>query len=332
MDKKYQVFISSTYTDMKDERQTAVQAILDAGHIPAGMELFAASDKKQIDVIKRWIDRSDVFMLILGGRYGSVEGDSGKSYIQLEYEYAIETGKPLFALYLTDDAIDQKVKKHGRDVTEKGDTKSFNEFRMMVMAKMCRAVDDNKDILIEVPRAIRDLAEGGKLEGWVRASAVPDFSPLIAEMAALRKENDELKKRKATSGGSIILTPSVDLEGIDMSAKVSLDVGYTAYDDQFDSVSKSDKWLGTYEEIFSLIAPKLLEEPSDSDVQDYVANVISEAWPDSYNVNVRDTGFQALKVRLVTYGVVELKRDGKSLCWALTDAGKTMMLKHHGSE
>ena len=44
MNKKIQVFISSTYTDLIEERQAAVEAILDAGHIPAGMELFKAGN------------------------------------------------------------------------------------------------------------------------------------------------------------------------------------------------------------------------------------------------------------------------------------------------
>ena len=84
--KKLQVFISSTYTDLIDERQAAVEAVLDAGHIPAGMELFKAGNDTQLSTIKRWIDESDVYLLILGGRYGSIEEDSGKSYTHLEYE------------------------------------------------------------------------------------------------------------------------------------------------------------------------------------------------------------------------------------------------------
>jgi hypothetical protein len=67
--KRLQVFVSSTYEDLKPERQAAVEVILQAGHIPAGMELFAAGDKSQMDVIRRWIDDSDVFLLILGGEH-----------------------------------------------------------------------------------------------------------------------------------------------------------------------------------------------------------------------------------------------------------------------
>jgi hypothetical protein len=65
--KKLQVFVSSTYADLRDERQAAVQAILTAGHIPAGMELFAAGDQSQMQVIQRWIDESDVFLLNFRG-------------------------------------------------------------------------------------------------------------------------------------------------------------------------------------------------------------------------------------------------------------------------
>ncbi|MCV5233546.1 DUF4062 domain-containing protein, partial [Escherichia coli] len=72
MKKKLQVFVSSTYEDLKHDRQAAVSAILKAGHIPAGMELFTSGDQSQMDTIRRWIDESDVYMLILGGRYGSV--------------------------------------------------------------------------------------------------------------------------------------------------------------------------------------------------------------------------------------------------------------------
>lgn len=146
MNKKYQVFISSTFTDMKAERQTAVEAILDAGHIPAGMELFAAPDKKQIEVIKGWIDRSDIFMLILGGRYGSVDRDSGKSYIQLEYEHAVQSGKPYFALYLTDKAIREKAAGPlSLDAVEQNDTKALTAFRDLVKSKLCSEIEDIRE-------------------------------------------------------------------------------------------------------------------------------------------------------------------------------------------
>jgi len=56
-------------------------------------------------------------MLILGDAM-FCEPDSGKSYIQLEYERAIDTGKRFFAVVLTEAAIDVKVKADGKAVIE----------------------------------------------------------------------------------------------------------------------------------------------------------------------------------------------------------------------
>ena len=79
MQKKYQIFISSTYVDLVEERQRVLRSILDMGHIPAGMELFSAADEEQFSYIKKILDECDYYVLVIGGRYGSVD-DEGISY------------------------------------------------------------------------------------------------------------------------------------------------------------------------------------------------------------------------------------------------------------
>src|SRR5947209_18697227 len=127
--KKLQVFVSSTYADLKTERQCAVEAILASGHIPAGMELFAAGDQSQLEVIRRWIDESDIFLLILGGRYGIIEPVTGKSYIHLEYEYAVGHGKPVFAVVLRPEDLDERVKALGTLAVETERAQDLRAFR-----------------------------------------------------------------------------------------------------------------------------------------------------------------------------------------------------------
>ena len=111
MSKKLQVFVSSAYDDMKVERQAVIEAILRAGHIPAGMGLFAAGDKSQLEIIKRWIQDSDVYMLILGGRYGTIERILDENYVQSEYEFAENTETILCRCYARRFPR-QKVKVH----------------------------------------------------------------------------------------------------------------------------------------------------------------------------------------------------------------------------
>ena len=71
MEKKYQVFISSTYEDLKEEREQAIKAVLEMGHIPVGMEMFSAADEDQWNLISRQIEASDYYLIIVAHRYGS---------------------------------------------------------------------------------------------------------------------------------------------------------------------------------------------------------------------------------------------------------------------
>ncbi|WP_271025211.1 DUF4062 domain-containing protein [Rhizobium sp. RCAM05973] len=67
MDVRYQVFISSTFYDLKDERSAVFQTLMAMDCIPAGMELFPAMDEEQFKFIQRIIDDSDYYILIIGG-------------------------------------------------------------------------------------------------------------------------------------------------------------------------------------------------------------------------------------------------------------------------
>lgn len=192
MKKRLQVFVSSTYLDLVEERQSAVSAILKSGHIPAGMELFTAGDQSQWKIIERWIDESDVYMLILGGRYGSVEPKSGLSYTELEYNYALETGKPLFAVVINDAALDQKIQKEGASVIEKEHPAELKAFKEKVLSNMSSFFDDEKDIRLCVLESLPEIAATRSLNGWISGSEVPDTKSLVDEISRLTKEKGDL--------------------------------------------------------------------------------------------------------------------------------------------
>ena len=114
------------------------------------MELFAAGDKSQMEVIKEWIEESDVYLLILGGRYGTIEPESGKSYIHLEYQYAVDLKMPLFSIVMNQEALEKKNKDVGSKVLELEYPDKFREFKKFVMSKIVRPWDDLKDIRLAV--------------------------------------------------------------------------------------------------------------------------------------------------------------------------------------
>lgn len=200
--RKLLVFVSSTYTDLKEERQAAVEAILKAGHIPAGMELFAATDKSQMDVIKKWIDECDAYMLLLGGRYGSIEPNSGKSYTQLEYEYAVEKGKAFFSVVINEDYLNQKVTKVGKDVLELDNPEKYRAFYANATAKMVEFWSDLRDIKLAVHTTLAEFSSRPELVGWVPGNEVTNSGAIAEEIARLAKENADLRAQLSQSIGN----------------------------------------------------------------------------------------------------------------------------------
>ena len=108
MNKKYQIFISSTYKDLIDERNKVRDVILSMYHFPIGMEMFNAADEEQWEIIKETIDSSDYYILVIGKRYGTVIQDgpnAGISYTEKEFKYAKSIGVPVLAFIKNDTAI-----------------------------------------------------------------------------------------------------------------------------------------------------------------------------------------------------------------------------------
>jgi len=201
LQKKFQVFISSTFTDLINERQQAVKAVLNANHIPAGMELFKANNIDQMNVIKKWIDNSDVFMLILGGRYGSLDADSQKSYTHLEYEYALEKKMPIFTLILNDSVIKENYSKSEGshdDFFEKKNLKKYTKFKEQVKTNsVVNFLDSIYQIDAYVMGSLREFESDPDIGGWIRSnepsadnhSFLQQIEELKSEISLLKDEN-----------------------------------------------------------------------------------------------------------------------------------------------
>lgn len=183
MQKKLQVFVSSTYLDLTDERQKAVEGILRANHIPAGMELFAPSNKTQWEIIQEWIKNSDVLLLILGGRYGSVDPITKKSYTHLEYECAFANGIPVFSIILNDQYLANKKSSNIRTEVYEHEVQNpsieqYKDFKKMVMSFYIRHVEHIADIPSEVFLALKEFIEKDDSEyhfrGWIRGDEKPN--------------------------------------------------------------------------------------------------------------------------------------------------------------
>lgn len=189
---KYQVFISSTYSDLKEERKQILDILLMADCIPAGMENFVATDDEQFSVIKKVIDLCDYYILILGRRYGSVNEKTKISYTEMEYDYAISKGIPVLVF-----ALDEMVKVVD-DKAEHDDIKrgKLAEFRIKAMRNRLASVwKDQTDLISKVAISIMRAKTEIKRPGWHRGSD-EEKERLLSEIKILQQKNEELSEAK----------------------------------------------------------------------------------------------------------------------------------------
>lgn len=97
MARAIQVFVSSTFVGMEQFRQAVLEALHGVRFIkPTGMEYFGATDTPSIEKCLREVRECDMFVAILGPRYGSIVQGANKSYSEVEWDEAIGLGKPTY--------------------------------------------------------------------------------------------------------------------------------------------------------------------------------------------------------------------------------------------
>lgn len=188
-DKRYQVFISSTYTDLKPERTEVMQALLELDCIPCGMELFPATSETQWKLITRLIDDCDYYMVIVAGKYGSIVPGEGISYTEKEFDYALSIKKPVLAF------IHEKPGDLKSDLcdSDKAVLAKLEAFRQKCKDNRCvRFYDSAKDLGAKVSRGYVQETKGNPQTGWVRANVASQQSSLET-IEKLRKRIGELE-------------------------------------------------------------------------------------------------------------------------------------------
>lgn len=200
-ERRYQVFVSSTFLDLEQERQKVLQAILEMKAFPAGMELFPSADEEQFAFIKREIDSSDYYVLILAGKYGSV-GPSGVSYTEMEYDYAVSRGKAVLRFLHSDIST---LPANSIELLEERRAK-LQAFRDKVgTSRLCKKYINPDDLKAKVWQSLQSEIALRPGTGWVRADTarrVEDLeriASLQTEVMALREMVRAAEDRRSSS-------------------------------------------------------------------------------------------------------------------------------------
>lgn len=194
MEKLYQVFISSTKEDLSDARQEVSQALLKAKCFPVAMELFPAADEGISDFIRQKIDESDYFIIISAGRYGSINRETGVSYTEEEYDYAMETGKPIIRLVHKNPFETLPGSRIDQDPAQRERLERFHE--KIQASRLAYQWESDRELGAQVVLGILDTIERHPAKGWTRGGAVSSDESL-KKILELEDENRTLSNQLA---------------------------------------------------------------------------------------------------------------------------------------
>ena len=324
MDKKHQVFVSSTYIDLIDERKELVQALLELDCIPAGMEMFPASNEDQWSLIKRVIDECDYYVLIIGNRYGSIDGE-GISYTEKEYDYAIETGVPTLA-FIHSEPENVAIKHSELDADKR---EKLDVFKDKVQKKLVKYYNSPEDLGGKVSRALVQLISRVERPGWIRGDTVAGDEARDA-IEKLRNENEQLKLKLT----NINTLPPPGTEKL-ASGDIEFGVSYEGY-------SCNGVLNIPWDHIFQIVGPLLFNEANeskmknelDNQLQLYVENDDERA--DHYAhkgwFKIDNDGFHQIKTQLRALGLIKLSEKKRGVrdsatYWTLTNYGDQYLTK-----
>jgi len=336
VEKRFQVFVSSTYQDLERERQEVMHALLELDCIPSGMELFPAASDTQWNLIKRVIEDCDYYLLIFGGRYGTI-GSEGLSYTEMEYRHALSIGKPIISFVHKDPGSIIAAKSEQSDEGKE----KLAAFKNLVEKKLCKYWVAPADLGSVVSRSLVQLMKSTPAVGWVRADELPTKDATL-ELLTLRKRVEDLqtelaKARSSAPKGSESLAQADDLFTVRFTFSARDPRTYSSEEYQ---ESRDLAWS----ELFSSVAPLMIHEVSDGGLRAGFDNLMYQRNVQRLSLEFKglelvesrfslsDEDFQTIKVQLRALGLMAKSDKPRSVkdsgtYWTLTPYGDETMTR-----
>jgi Domain of unknown function (DUF4062) len=231
----YKVFVSSTFDDLREERAEVQKALLKLNCLPVGMELFPAADDDTWDFIKEQINDSDYYVVVVGGRYGSLAPD-GLSFTEKEYDYAREREVPSIGFV----HADRNAIVYGKTENDAKLVATLEAFITKIKRRPVRTFTTPHQLASEVTTSFVDLKRLKKRTGFVRTNEVVEYK----RYAELLEKNAELENRLS-------------------ELKFQDNAPFTGHDDAFAIQLGDDLLTVKWSDIFIAAASAIIAAPED---------------------------------------------------------------------
>lgn len=267
-EKRYQVFVSSTFEDLKEERRQVNQALLELECLPAAMEMFVATDDDQWTLIQEVIELSDYYVVIVGGRYGSIT-EEGISYTEKEFDYALSLEKPILAFV---HRHPEKIPQGQTDATAAAKKKLDAFRRKVTTGRTVGFFETPHELGSEVSRAVARVTKRKPGVGWVRgdkAMTVDQEREMLAlreQISALRNQVSVLEEQKRAAEGALVEDTAAfaqDSDPVTITVFSQVKPNYRLEDMTVYSAAITSTWGQVFRELAPLLVDETLEEEAE---------------------------------------------------------------------
>jgi hypothetical protein len=317
VDRVFQVFISSASADLKEERQAVSNTLAKAGYMPASLELIAATDQQQLNYIKRIIDRSDYYVVIVGGRDCWLSSDVLR-FTEQELEYARSKDIPVLA-FLPENPETVSASKAETDILSK---ETLDAFKARLSAgRIVEFWNNQNDLCMKVVLAVATAVNLKPGAGWIRGDQAID-PKLLQELEKLRIENADFRQKLAefSRKDSADSTPAESSDSITVELLI-----YRTEEGLPDSISQtillSDLFAGLYDH--------LLKNPSEAYVRELVGYWYRQRLHISDYCELSEKSAVVVRDKLEALGLIKARSIiagfSNHIAWSVTEKGKQLL-------
>lgn len=322
MEHRFQVFVSSTYSDLVEERFKVAQAVIDADCFPAGMESFPASGDEQFDYIRKVIDQSDYYVLVIGGRYGS-RGKNGISYTEMEFNYAVKVGLPILVFPHKEPEL---LPLERRDLDSES-LELLDKFKSRALdGRLAKFWVDGDALANQVMRSLLKITKENPRTGWLRTSA-EQLETIERNAVAAKNHARELESEVARLKAAL----SKPIENLSCGDdKIELEFRYSwvaNYKTQYSDHSATATW----NQILSAVGPDLLNWAFENKVSESIAEFLGSI-TNRKGIRLSTEALRTVRIQFLALSIIEMERlkAAENIyrdCWRLTEAGRYQMFQ-----
>lgn len=304
---RYQVFISSAFRDLVDERRAVVSALLELNCNPVGSDLYSIPAGEDWSPIRHLIEDCDYCLVVLGSNYRSLDL-SALEAIEREYDFAVANGRPIMAFMRPEDRIEPDA--------EGGYTAHaarLQAFRDRLEAGTCRMWTTPYELGGAISRGCAQLIQSSPSQGWVRGghAKTPDDYDRLAH---LTEQVSVLEKELADRRAAELHTADNLAQGDDL-----VELEYSLRGEQ-----AAFRIAASWSEVFVAVAMKAIELPTLREIETELSTWIAEH-ANSFDVVLTEDSLQKVMLQLFTLGLIETRWLQPGRVWGLTDRGRVLL-------